>query len=83
MARRDFWQNCFGPETEDKTFHSDAELLAIETMEDSISPLDEDTTRVRQLITRFEACYHEADKEAEYLAGCIGAGREHCLSSEQ
>jgi len=54
----------------------DAEVLEIDRMEDSIAPLDEETTRIRQLITGFELCYHEADKEAEYIAQAIGAG--HC-----
>ena len=55
---------------------ADAEVLEIDRMEDSIAPLDEETTKIRQLITGFELCYHEADKEAEYIAQAIGAG--HC-----
>ena len=55
---------------------ADAEVLEIDKMEDSIAPLDEETTKIRQLITGFELCYHEADKEAEYIAQAIGAG--HC-----
>ena len=51
------WRNC-GVET-------DAEMLDIDKMEDAIAPLDEQTVRIRELITRFESCYHEADKEAE------------------
>ena len=62
------WQNC-GVE-------ADAEMLEIDRMEDAMAPLDETTTRIRALITRYEACYHEADKEAERIAGAIGAG--HC-----
>ncbi|MHC4752888.1 MAG: hypothetical protein ACYTFW_23835, partial [Planctomycetota bacterium] len=54
---------------------SDDEILDIDRMEDSIAPLDEDTTKIRQLITRFELCYHEADNEAESIAKAIGAGR--------
>jgi hypothetical protein len=61
------WQNC-GVE-------ADAEILQIDEMEDAIAPLDEQTVRIRELITRFEACYHEADKEAERIARAIGAGR--------
>jgi hypothetical protein len=44
-------------------------------MEDAIAPLDEQTTRIRELITRFESCYHEADKEAERIIRAIGDGR--------
>ena len=53
----------------------DAEVLDIDKMEDSIAPLDNDTTKIRQLISGFELCYHEADKEAEYIVKAIGAGR--------
>lgn len=44
-------------------------------MEDALAPLDKDTTGIRQLITGFEACYHEADREAERIVKAIGAGR--------
>lgn len=65
---RPCWQNC-APE-----LHS--EIIAIDKMEDAIAPLDKDTTGIRQLITGFEACYHEAGKEAERIVAAIGAG--HC-----
>ena len=68
------WLNCYAPD--DKRVLEDKELLAIDAMEDSIAPLDDQTIAIRQLITRFEACYHEADKEAERIAKAIGAG--HC-----
>jgi hypothetical protein len=61
------WQNC-GVE-------ADAEMLEIDGMEDMMAPLDEQTTRIRELITRYEACYHEADKEAERIVKAIGTGR--------
>jgi len=54
---------------------ADAEVLEIDEMEDSIAPLDNDTAKIRQLISGLELCYHEADKEAEYIAKAIGAGR--------
>lgn len=70
-----------GYEPDDKSFLEDKELLAIDAMEDSIAPLDDQTKAIRQLITRFEACYHEADKEAEYIIQSIAAG--HCLEQSQ
>jgi len=70
---RDCWINCYGPD--DKKFLEDKELLAIDAMEDFTSTLDGQTTAIRQLITRFEACYHEADKEAELIIKAIGTGR--------
>ena len=70
---RPCWWNCYSPD--DKRFLDDKELLAIDAMEDSIAPLDDNTVRIRQLITRFELCYHEADKEAELIAKAIGSGQ--------
>lgn len=67
ISARLFWHNC---DTE-----ADCEILDIDKMEDSIAPLDNDTAKIRQLISGFELCYHEADKEAEYIAEAIGAGR--------
>ncbi len=67
IAARPCWQNC-GVEP-------DAEMLEIDSMEDSISPLDDTTIQIRKLITRFESCYHEADKEAEMIVRAIGSGQ--------
>jgi hypothetical protein len=70
---RSCWQNCYA--LDDKGFLEDKELLAIDKMEDSIAPLDNQTVAIRQLITRFEACYHEADKEAERIVKALCTGR--------
>ena len=67
QACRSCWQNC--------GVAPDAEILKIDAMEDAISPPDEHTVRIRNLITRFEACYHEADREAERIVKAIGAER--------
>jgi hypothetical protein len=76
---RTCWWNCFAPD--DKSFLDDSEILEIDAMEDSLAPLDDKTAAVRQIITRFEACYHEADKEAEYIIKSIAAG--HCLEQSK
>jgi hypothetical protein len=73
------WLNCYGPDN--KTFLDDKELQQIDAMQDAIAPLDDQPKALRQLITRFEACYHEADKEAEYIIKSIAAG--HCLEQSQ
>lgn len=70
---RPWWKNCCA--LDDKRFLDDRELRAIDALEDSISPLDDQTAAIRQLITRFEACYHEADKEAERIIKALCAGR--------
>ena len=67
-APRPCWQNCSGAD--------DDEVHLIDAMEDTLGPLDEQTIEIRRLITLFEACYHEADQEAEFIAAAIGAG--HC-----
>jgi hypothetical protein len=64
---RECWRNC--------GVQADAEMLDIDRMEDAIAPLDEQAARARELITRFESCYHEADRQGEMIAGAIGAGR--------
>lgn len=59
------WRNC--------GVQPDAEMVDIDRMEDAIAPLGEQTVRIRELITRFESCYHQADRQAEMIAGAIGA----------
>ncbi len=63
---RPCWQNCSG---------GDDEVREIDRLEDLLGPLDEQAVAIRRLITGFEACYHEADKEAEFIAAAIGAGQ--------
>ena len=70
---RAVWANCLG--VDDASYLEDKEMAAIDAMEDSLTPLEEETVAVRALITRFEACYHEADKEAESIVKAIGTGR--------
>lgn len=70
---RAVWANCIGPDN--TSYLEDEELAAIDAMEDSIKPLNEETAGIRALITRFEACYHEADKEAESIVMAIGTGQ--------
>ena len=73
------WINCFAPD--DERFFDDHDIVLIDQMGDALSPLDENVKQLRQIITRFEACYHEADREAEYITESIGAG--HCLEQSQ
>ena len=72
---RSCWQNC--------GLEADAEMLEIDEREDAMAPLDEQTTQIRTLITRYEACYHEADKEAERIVGAIGTGQCPAKSDER
>ncbi len=78
---RPCWQNCIIPD--DKSFLDDKELATIDAMEDSLVPLDDDTVRIRRLITCFESCYHEADKQAELIIKAIGSGQPPEESGER
>jgi len=77
---RTCWQNCI---LDDETLPRDEELAAINAMEDSIAPLDDDVVRIRELITGFESCYHEADRQAELIIRAIAAGRPPAESGER
>jgi hypothetical protein len=61
------WRNCGG--------QPDDEMLDIDRMEDAVAPLDEQAVRIRELISRFESCYHQADRQAELIADAIGTRR--------
>jgi hypothetical protein len=63
---RPWWRN--GAE------EADEEIVAIDKMVEAIA-LDEETTKIRGLITGMEMCYHEADKEAECIIKAIGSGQ--------
>ena len=71
---RSYWQD-YGA-LYDESLLGDKEILAIDAMEDSIGPLDNNTMHIRGLIRGFEPCYHEIDKEAERIIKAIGSG--HC-----
>ena len=72
---RSWWRNC----VED----ADEEILAIDKMIEAIEPLDEQTTKIRGLITGMEMCYHEADIEAERIIKAIGCGKYPKESNER
>jgi hypothetical protein len=78
---RSCWQNCGA--LDDKGLLEDKEILGIDAMEDSIGPLDANTAHIRGLITRFESCYHQADKEAEMIIQAIGSGQLPVESKER
>ncbi len=65
-AARPWWRNC-GVEP-------DVEMREIDAMEDELASLDEPVRAIRERISGFEACYHEADVEAILIAEAIGAG---------
>jgi len=78
---RSCWQNCGA--LDDKLLLEDKEILGIDAAEDSIGPLDDQAIAIRGLITRFESCYHQADKEAEMIIQAIGSGQPPVESKER
>ena len=63
---RNWWQNC--------TQEADAEILAIDAMEDQIAPIAENVSRIRTLISTLELCHHKAQRWIHNIIEAIGAG---------
>ena len=72
---RSWWRNC--------AEQADNEILAIDKIVEAIEPLNEQTTKIRGLITGFESCYHKADIEAQRIIEAIGSGRRPKESNER
>jgi len=53
---------------------ADEEMTAIDQLEDSLGPLDEDTVHIRKLIGCFESCHHKAERHADIMIEAIGTG---------
>ena len=53
---------------------ADAEMLAIDRLEDAFSPVDSATARIRSLISAFELCHHKAERWAFNIIEAIGRG---------
>ena len=63
---RSWWRNC--------ALEADAEMVALDRLEDQISPLEPNIARVRTLIASFELCHHKADRWVHHIIAAIGAG---------
>jgi hypothetical protein len=63
---RTWWGNC--------ALQADAEILAIDEMEDRIAPLDGNASSIRGLISALELCHHKADRWVDNILAAIGAG---------
>ena len=50
---RPWWRNC--------ALNTDADIAAIDAIEDRLSPLDANVSKIRELISTFELCHHKAD----------------------
>ncbi len=63
---RECWANC-GVE-------ADEEMLGIDRLEDELSPLPENVTRIRKLISTLELCHHKAERWVSNIIEAIGEG---------
>lgn len=64
---RTWWRNC--------ALEADSEITEIDRMEDGISPIDPNVTGIRELISSFELCHHNADRWVHNIIEAIGAGK--------
>jgi hypothetical protein len=53
---------------------SDSEILAIDKMEDCITPMGENISRIRELISSLELCHHKAERWVINIIDAIGSG---------
>ncbi len=63
---RECWVNC-GVE-------ADEEMRDIDRLEDELSPLPENVTRIRKLISTLELCHHKAERWVMNIIEAIGEG---------
>ena len=56
MTTRPWWNNC------DIGQEADSEVLAIDSLEEQISPIAANVLRIRKLIGILEMCHHKAEK---------------------
>lgn len=63
---RSWWRNC--------ALEADGEILAIDKMEDQISPIGPEVTSIRELISSLELCHHKAERWVRNIIEAIGAG---------
>ena len=66
MSCRLWWRNC--------ALHADSEIIAIDGMEDLISPIGANVSKIRELISSLELCHHKADRWVYNIVEAIGAG---------
>lgn len=53
----------------------DPQIAEIDALEKGISPLDDDTRRIRELISSLESCHHKAERWVENIITAIAIGK--------
>jgi hypothetical protein len=64
---RPHWKNC--------ALKDDTEIAAIDKMEDEITPVSDNISKIRGLISTFELCHHKAEQWAMNIIQAIGEGK--------
>jgi len=65
-ACRSWWRNC--------AVATDSEILAIDRLEDAITPLTTGASRTRELISTLELCHHKAESWVANIVSAIASG---------
>ena len=65
-AIRSRWRNCAQT--------ADTEILAIDRIEDGLSPLPPGAVRARELISALEMCHHKSERWVQNIIQAIGSG---------
>jgi len=63
---RSWWRNC--------AIEVDSEMLGIDRMEDHITPIGPNVSKIRELISCLELCHHKAEQWVYNIIEAIGAG---------
>ena len=63
---RSWWCNC--------ALKADSEILDIDRMEDDITPIAPNVSKIRELISSLELCHHKAERWVFNIIEAIGAG---------
>jgi hypothetical protein len=63
---RSWWRNC--------AVSPDSEILAIDQLEDQVSPLAHGVARTRELISTLELCHHKAERWVTNIISSIATG---------
>lgn len=66
VVSRSWWRNC--------AVAPDSEILAIDGLEDAISPLAPGVARTRELISTLELCHHKAERWVANIVSAIASG---------
>ena len=68
MTTREWWKNCIIDDD------ADPEILAIDSLEDQITPIAAKVSRIRELIGILEMCHHKAEKWVNNIIEAIARG---------